>query len=236
MDNAESLLGKKIKRFVFPYLESNMYALVEGSAALIIDPHRSDEADSLLENSGVKDVTMLLTHEHFDHTSGISWYKEKYGARLICHRDALIPKHQKYHNRPTIVCIMLLDEDRAEEAKKVEEDFPPYTYEAEVSFGGNYRMCWQGHAIEFIHAPGHSPASCLIRVDNTNYFTGDTLIPNMATIVRWPWSDAKTYAEETVDKLLSIRDDSHIFPGHGCPVRKGCLEYDGEKFIRKQNI
>lgn len=64
-------LDDKIKRYIFSYIDANMYILAENGEALVIDPHISAEADAYLKSNRVTKVTILLTHEHFDHTCGI---------------------------------------------------------------------------------------------------------------------------------------------------------------------
>ena len=68
----------KIKCFKFPYIYSNMYILLEGRKALVIDPVVSNEGIQYLEGKRVEHITMLLTHEHFDHTNGIPLFRKKY--------------------------------------------------------------------------------------------------------------------------------------------------------------
>lgn len=64
----------KIHRYVFDLLDSNMYVLIEGNDAIIIDPHYSNEAEKLLLHHSVKNLDIILTHEHFDHVSGAVYY------------------------------------------------------------------------------------------------------------------------------------------------------------------
>ena len=59
-----------------------MYVIIENDNALIIDPHEDDEILKRLEN--IKNVTILLTHEHPDHISGVYWFQEKFNCKLIC--------------------------------------------------------------------------------------------------------------------------------------------------------
>ena len=56
---------------VYEHINSNMYVLLAGSEALIIDPHKNEDLTELLKSKGIKNVTILLTHEHHDHTTGV---------------------------------------------------------------------------------------------------------------------------------------------------------------------
>ena len=59
---------------VYEYINSNMYVLIEQNEVLVVDPHKNSEVENLLLKSNVQKVTVLLTHEHCDHTSGLWWF------------------------------------------------------------------------------------------------------------------------------------------------------------------
>ncbi|WP_291968975.1 MBL fold metallo-hydrolase [Candidatus Symbiopectobacterium sp.] len=59
-----------VRRFVYPYINANMYFIVDNGRAIVIDPHQSDELRALLTSQDINDILILLTHEHPDHTSG----------------------------------------------------------------------------------------------------------------------------------------------------------------------
>ena len=61
---------------VYEHINSNMYALIEEEEAIIIDPHKNIELTELLKSKEIRRVTILLTHEHHDHTTGIYWYMD----------------------------------------------------------------------------------------------------------------------------------------------------------------
>ena len=75
---------------IFEYIDSNMYVVVEKDKALIIDPHKNNEVYNLLLKNNVKDITMLLTHEHLDHISGIKWLKDNFNTLLIATKETII--------------------------------------------------------------------------------------------------------------------------------------------------
>lgn len=60
-----------MRRFVSPEVGTNMYVMTDGSLALVVDSHNSEEALSFLKENGVTTCTVLLTHEHPDHTCGL---------------------------------------------------------------------------------------------------------------------------------------------------------------------
>ena len=120
----EESCGNRIQRYVFPYIDSNMYILAENKEALVIDPHISAEADRYLRENQVEKVTILLTHEHFDHISGIPWFRKHYDTKVICQQEALNPRTQKHFGRPLVVSLILSDRGEHEKIKELEAEYP----------------------------------------------------------------------------------------------------------------
>lgn len=224
---------EKIKRYVFPYIDANMYILVENDEALVIDPHISIEADQYLKENGVTKVTILLTHEHFDHVCGIPWFREHYDTKIVCQKEALEPRRQKHCCRPMVISLILSDRGEQDKIKKLEAEYFPQTFTAEVTYDENMDFIWQGHMLRLEHLPGHSPASSLITLDEVCVFTGDSLIPNAEPTIRWPWSDAKVYREEAIPKLLQIHGECMVYPGHRGVVKMKNISYENGVFATK---
>lgn len=220
-----------IKQFVFPYINSNMYIALENRSALVIDPHYSEEAEKYLKENKVSEALILLSHEHFDHTVGVNWFRENFEVHLVCQKNAMLPKSQKYSNRPTPVTIILLDKGMNAEAEAFEKQYQPYTYTAEETFDNELDLVWREHKIHMESIPGHSPASCLITFDDSVCFTGDSLIPDTEATTRWPGSSTEAYYRDTLPKLKSIPTSAVIFPGHGSPVEMSRLRYMDNKFV-----
>ena len=221
----------RIKRYVFPYIDANMYIFAENGEALVIDPHISAEADQYLKENGVTKVTILLTHEHFDHTCGIPWFREHYEVRVICQEETLNARRQRFFCRPFVLSIFMSDETGRERSKALEAEYSSYAITAEQTFCEALDIDWQGHMLHLEHLLGHSPASSLIILDEQCVFSGDTLIPDAEPTIRWPWSDAKIYWEKAVPRLLQISKGSVIYPGHRNIVRMENLIYENHLFV-----
>ena len=56
---------------VYEHINSNMYVMLANHEALIIDPHKNEELTELLKSKSITKLTILLTHEHHDHTTGV---------------------------------------------------------------------------------------------------------------------------------------------------------------------
>lgn len=212
-------MEKEFLEYRLPYIDSNMYISIEGQEALIIDPCPSEVALSRLRGAGVQQVTVLLTHEHFDHTSGVNWLREHFPCRVICHEECGERISIPANNRP-LVFLPLMQVRSEEEAAEIEnfcEGFPIESIRADVTFHEAYDFLWQGHSINMRSCPGHSPGSSVIRFDDTYAFTGDYMIPDIPVILRFPGGSKEAYKQRTLPYLLSLEGNTKIMPGHGTP-------------------
>lgn len=217
----------EINKFIYEPVSSNMYMVIDGFEALMIDPNVSEKAFFLLEHKEIKHITILLTHEHFDHTSGVTWYQEKYESKLICQEICAKTISIPRNNRPLLVAKVLADRDLLnghERAKKFLSNIKPYAIFADIVFKKEMLHEWHGHILHLIHTPGHSPGSCCISFDDGNMFTGDSLIMDSPVITRFPGGSKNDYERITQPYLNGIDGEVWIFPGHGETFKKKIIK------------
>lgn len=227
-------------RYVMPFIESNMYLRMEGDRALVIDPSKSDALEERLIDAHVTHVTILLTHEHFDHISGINWLRQKFPSRVICQEKCALSMAKASNNRP-LIFLPLMKAETEREAARIRafyDSFPLEEIHAETIFQDSYEFLWQGHSVHIRSCPGHSPGSCVIGFEDTIAFTGDYMIPDTPVILRFPGGSKKDYHEKTLPYLLGIGKDTAIMPGHGMPCFRRDLELVDGIFVRakKENV
>ncbi len=158
----------EIYNSVYKYVGSNMYLIINGREALIIDPHKEENVTQKLKEHKINKVIILITHEHHDHTSGIYWFQENFITELICQRDAAELMASRRYMRPMIVSYILKEQDCQNSSNTFEEfnnTFVLKTYKADTVFDNQLQIEWEGHIIDFYHTPGHSKGSCLIIID-----------------------------------------------------------------------
>jgi len=206
---------------VYEHINSNMYVLLSDNEALIIDPHKNEELTELLKSKKISKVTILLTHEHHDHTSGLYWYQDKFECTLICQENAAKTMSNIKYLRPTLISFILGEEDHINGTHRYDEfknDFNPRQYTADVSYTDIYTLEWNNHRFRFYHTPGHSPGSSLIILDGQYAFTGDSLLKDLPIIIRFPGSNKEDYLNVTYPLLnRMLTSDMTILPGHGKP-------------------
>lgn len=220
------------RRYEFEYIHSNMYiALVpESEEALMIDSHPSEDAYRYLVSNHIKKLIILLTHEHFDHTCGINFFRENFASTLICQKNCAEAIANKKNNRSLSVAMIMNDTAHAKELKDFFKRIGSYSCQADIVFEEEYLFEWNGHQIRLCHGPGHSRGSACIWVDDEFLFTGDSLIPDETVITRFPGGDRDMYDNKTLPCLLKADKDIRVMPGHGLPRRMSQLAYRGEHF------
>lgn len=210
-----------------------MYLLIEEDSALIIDPNQSEEAMSILRETSVKDLTILLTHEHFDHISGVNWYKNVFSTRIICHRDCAEYIADPDNNIPWTFFALMSPEAKGHE-KEVEafcKALPTDAVNSDVTFDDNYEFWWREHSLKLMSKPGHSPGSIIIEFNSKYIFTGDYMILDLPVLLTLPRGSKKAY-KHTLSYLLSIDNNYEIMPGHGEPYSADGLKYKNGIFTK----
>jgi glyoxylase-like metal-dependent hydrolase (beta-lactamase superfamily II) len=164
---------------------------------LIIDP--GDDADEILEavsRHGLKIVTIVNTHGHFDHVGANNRILEATGAGLLIHElDASML------TRAVDVAAMF---------GLTAENSPPATgflHEGETILFGECRL-------KIMHTPGHTLGGCSLYND-TVVFTGDTLFAEAVGRTDFPGGSSQALRKSIREKLFTLPDSTIVYPGHG---------------------
>ena len=203
----------ELKRFVSPLLDQNMYVVCESGHCIIIDPYDCPESEKLLD--GLQPDFMLVTHEHYDHISGVNAFKSRYEiplyANSLCNKNMQNPRKNfaKYEDA-------YLRFQKGVVIEKIEM-IPidaQYTCRAEVIVEDEQTLEWMGHSLFIKMSPGHSAGSNLIFLDNTEVFSGDCMLPPDIPIARFPGGDLQAFEEITLPYLKSLDGNIKVYPGH----------------------
>lgn len=194
----------QIKIFVFNMVSENTYLLYdETKEAVIIDcgAWGEDEKQSLetyIREHDLKLKYLLNTHIHFDHVLGNYFIEQTYGLKPQYHeKEHLMPGLRKQ----CAAFGMPIDYEPASAEH--------FIHEGDIIRFGNTRL-------KALLTPGHSPGSLSFYCQEDNcVFTGDVLFRH--SIGR---SDLWGGSEETLlnsihTKLLTLSDNTIIYPGHG---------------------
>ena len=202
----------EVEIFVSGFLDTNTYLLEEDRHLLIIDPVNHVAVLEKCRNAA--SVTVLLTHEHFDHISGLNRIRD------LCASSCRVIAGETCSERiqDTKANLSAYADVLAElGGKQIPEHWSPFACKAaDITFGDGYAFQWMGYKVELFSTPGHSAGSCCIVVDDL-LFVGDTVLENNL-MVKFPGSSKKLYRSVTaplLEQLLVGNRVTCVYPGHG---------------------
>lgn len=212
--------GHTVHRFQLPLIYSNMYVVISGGEALIVDPCLSDEAVELLQSSAVTRCTVLLTHEHYDHISGVNQLRQHFACTVICTEVCAQRMQNPRRNHAAVFPAMFFKEgpEVVQQAATLFDSH--YSCTADETYTGVLDLQWQDIPLRLTELPGHSPGSAIVEAAGTHVFTGDNLIPGTETLVRLPGGDAAVFRQQVVPHLAALPPETVILPGHGAWGRR----------------
>lgn len=219
LKNGKSL---DVYRSVYTPVRSNMFILLKSPEALVIDPHQSEEALELLRVHHIQKVTILLSHEHFDHTSGVNWLRARIPCRVIANRTCAEIVTVRRNNNPMLVALVLAEKDKKDNGHRYADfkrTFTPYTVKVDTPFNTPCEFSLLGLSVKAVQTPGHSPGSWCLVVEESLVITGDSLIKDTAVVNRFPESNADDYLHITLPYLKSLDSGLWVLPGHFDPFK-----------------
>jgi glyoxylase-like metal-dependent hydrolase (beta-lactamase superfamily II) len=188
-----------------PPFRKNGYVIASEatSDAMLIDP--GDEVGELLDLIKRRSLvvrTILLTHAHVDHVTGVGRAKAVWDVPVYLHRDDQFlydaaPEQAAFFG---IHCPALPAVDRY------------YDLTSPLTFGE--------FEVEVHHTPGHCPGGVCLAVGKTglpktDLFVGDTLFAGSIGRTDLPGGDYATLMRSIKEVLLRFGDEAVVHSGHG---------------------
>jgi glyoxylase-like metal-dependent hydrolase (beta-lactamase superfamily II) len=180
-------------------LQSNCFILgdEESNEAVIIDP--GGDGDLILETIGRrpwKVAAILNTHAHFDHIAANSAVKKGTGAPILA------PKADSAYMEQAHVSARSygLEVDPSPMPDRLLED-------GDTVDLGNEK-------ITVVSTPGHTPGGVTF-VSSIGVFPGDSLFAGSIGRTDLPGGDYDTLINSIRDRLMSLEDETPVYPGHG---------------------
>lgn len=201
----------------------NVFLVVDGNQGALIDSGFGDEKsvqerlEMLKAWRGLRLLYIVLTHHHFDHTSGAAQIREATGARTVLHEREEEFLRDWRGEAPQ-------DIELPGEQGQVGEALRRFRRQAaeagpDVRLADGDRLRVGSLALEIVHTPGHTMGSvCVYLPEERALFTGDTALGlGTVAISPPPHGDMALYLE-SLERLKGY-DAVLMLPGHGQPVR-----------------
>lgn len=171
----------------------------ETKEAMVIDP--GGEPERIIEMLNILEANVkyiYLTHCHGDHIGALKEVKDAVGGKILIHRydvEGLYNKDISLTDYIGIHDIQLEADSRVDDGDKIHI--------------GN---------LEFIviHTPGHTAGGSSLYCEKEKLlFSGDTLFHGTWGRTDLPTSNFQDIMNSITEKLLTLPDDTIVYPGHG---------------------
>lgn len=201
MAEAENKNNFFLKRFIVGPLAVNAYLLADPKTkeACLIDPGADHKKiKDFINKNGLKLKFIINTHGHGDHIGS----NGNFGVPIYIHS---LDKDFLTDPGKNLSPLFMLSITSPEAARLLED--------GDIVELGYIRM-------KVIHTPGHTPGSISLLLDGIA-FTGDTLFDNGVGRTDFEYGDEEALMNSIKKRLMTLADDTVIYPGHGEPSTIG---------------
>ncbi len=191
-------------RSVPPFQKNGYVVACETTGeAIVIDP--GDEVHALLEIIDSRSFavqSILLTHAHIDHVTGVGPARKALDVPVYLHRDDQF----LYDAAPQQALFFGV---QCGELPPIDHYYAPDT---QLSFGE--------YEVSVHHTPGHCPGGVCLAVGRRgmkkqDLFVGDTLFAGSIGRTDLPGGDYATLLRSITQVLFPFGDDARVHSGHG---------------------
>lgn len=197
----------QIQKFTFNLFSENTFVLWddESKECAIVDPGCSDtieekKLESFIVHHDLKVKFLINTHCHIDHILGCEFVKQKFNP-IYYAPELDIPLLKNANMQASFIGIDFLISLRPDEFLSEEKKL--YLGKSELLF---------------LFTPGHTPGEfCIYIPDIKTCITGDVLFFDSIGRTDLWGGNYETLIKSINEKLLTLPDETKIYPGHGEP-------------------
>ena len=186
--------------------EVNTYIVFndETKEGFLIDPGGQEKKiEKIIRDENIDLKFILNTHCHIDHVSMDNYFKGKYSIDIIAAKE----------------------EEQILKNLEEQAEYLGFEYTGDVVID---RYLKDGEVIELgnikilpVFTPGHSPGSVSFLVNDKHLFSGDTLFRNTIGRTDILGGSSEQIISSIKNKLMTMKDDIKVYPGHGEPTTIG---------------
>lgn len=206
-----------IRKYALGPVQTNCYIIANAAReCLIIDP--GEEGEFLIREirkANLKPQAIVLTHAHFDHIGAVDDLRDAFHIPVYMHK-----KEKEWLGNPEL------------NGSGKYAQLPDYSIRPADAFLEAEKATTIGSfQFDVVHTPGHSPGSIsLIFEQNGFAVVGDTLFKRSVGRTDLIGGDSKLLLKSIHDHLLSLDEETVIYPGHDEPTTVG-EEIDQNPFL-----
>jgi len=194
----------EIHAFVLGPLQVSAYVVIDGGEAMIVDaPGGAEAIIDFLREREVTPGVLVNTHGHADHIQGNRLLKDTWPTMTLAigEADAPMLTHPLKNMSPLMAAWVK-------------------SPEADRLLAGGDRLTVGSAAFQVLATPGHSKGSislyCPQGPDGAGVaFTGDALFAGGIGRTDLPGMSGETLLASIRNRLLTLPDETVIYPGHG---------------------
>lgn len=211
----------KIETFVVNMIQENCYIVSdETHETVIIDcgafyDNDKERIKAYIEKNELVPVHSIFTHGHFDHIIGSKFLFDTYGIK---------PE------------IPAKDTDLYYDCEKQLNDFVGLNINLQLpninkTIDDKYKIKFGTHTLSVINTPGHTPGGVSFYCKEENVlFSGDSLFYCSVGRTDLPGGDGNVLIEMLKQNILTLPEETTVFPGHGCATSIG-FEKENNPYI-----
>lgn len=211
----------KIETFVVNMIQENCYIVSdETHETVIIDcgafyDNDKERIKAYIEKNKLVPVHSIFTHGHFDHIIGSKFLFDTYGIK---------PE------------ISAKDTDLYYDCEKQLNDFVGLNINLQLPninkiIDDKYKIKFGTHTLSVINTPGHTPGGVSFYCKEENVlFSGDSLFYCSVGRTDLPGGDGNVLIEMLKQNILTLPEETTVFPGHGCATSIG-FEKENNPYI-----
>lgn len=155
--------------------------------------------DNFISEEGLKVKYLINTHLHIDHVFGVNHVQSRYSVDLSASQaDSMLASRI------------------ADQIKMFHLPVEPPKLEITHSLNDGDILKLGDEELKVIAVPGHSPGGIALYSPSGKFVvTGDSLFNRSIGRTDLPGGDYTTLVDAVTDKLLTLPDDTRVYPGHG---------------------
>ena len=215
------MINQKIKTITLPLPHKlgsvNCYLIKTDKGFILVDTGGSNarlELEKEIQMAGCVPGNLhliVLTHGDFDHIGNANYLREKYGARIIMHKDdvGMAERGNMFCNRKRVNILFKVIAPVVFGFKKSNRFLPD-----QIIVEG-FELSEYGIQAKVLSIPGHSKGSIGILTTEGDLFCGD-LLDNTETPTLNIIMDDPVFANTSLEKLENL-GIKKVYPGHGKP-------------------